>query len=147
MTNRTVIENFKINNDETREANVNVSGSVVMKEIIFHEYIDPIVNQFNPDAEVHLDRKKIEELPITKVADLTSMIPAVVEMGGEYYVRGARSGSLSYYIDGARVMGGPNIPLCGLDVYRTYTGFVPPKYGDCLAGAVVMETRNYFGEQ
>jgi hypothetical protein len=37
-----------------------------------------------------------------------------------------------------------SIPLCGLDTYEIYTGFIPPKYGDTAGGVVVLETRNYF---
>ena len=69
-----------------------------------------------------------------------------VKVGNDYYVRGSRSGGMAYYIDGGKVMGSPDIPLCGLDNYRMYSGHVPAKYGDALGGIVVIETRNYFSE-
>lgn len=91
---------------------------------------------------VILDHHDFEHTTVTKVDEIP--IPGVVEIDGKNYFHGAREGSSTYYIDNCKVMGSPNIPLCGLDYYRAYVGYIPAKYGDCTGGVIAMETRSFF---
>ena len=145
MSNKSIIPEVKIANDEEREVSIALSTSVSMNEIVFRDYQTPLVDAFNPEGGV-IPREEFTFEPIINSKQPIGILPAVVDFNGEYYVRGARAGSLSYYIDGCRVMGNPDIPLCGLDTYRSYLAFVPAKYGDATGGVIVMETRNFFGE-
>lgn len=127
--------------------NVEFSKAItITDDLVITQYRIPLIDPVDI-TNGKLDRTTIKHLPILKAADIGETQSATVKVNGEYYVRGARAGGLSYYIDGCRVMGSPDIPLCGLDTYRMYNGFIPPKYGDALGGVVVMETRNFFGEQ
>ena len=145
MSNKATMPGVTVKNDEQQELNLTITMSMKMGEVIVPipvKPIDPYKIQ-----EFALPRAEITKLPILKVIDMTAMLPGVVSQDGEIYVRGSRAGSLSYYIDGALVMGNPNIALCGLDSYRALTGFIPPKYGDTTGGVILMETRNYFAER
>ncbi len=146
MSNRTTIENFKIGNDEVREANAELNASVNIGEVVKKEYRVALIDPLQPQGVRTIEREDIKHMPIQKLSQIQESMPGTIDANGQFYVRGARAGALSYYIDGARVMGSADIPLCGLDTYRSYTGFLPPKYGDCTGGAVVMETRNFFTE-
>ncbi len=128
--------------DQTREVNFNVSDVVDMPTIEVH-YVEPVIDPVDPTKHI-LDRKQICEMPITKIAELAVNEPGVEEFNGQYYVHGARAGGLAYYVDGCKVLGDPGIPLCGLDSYRSYTDFIPAKYGDVTGGVIAIETRNYF---
>ncbi len=147
MSNRVIIENFKIGNDEVKEANAELNTAIAMGEVVKKEYRVALLDPLQPQGVRTLERDDIKHMPIQKLSQLQESMPGTIEDKGQFYVRGARAGALSYYIDGARVMGTANIPLCGLDTYRSYTGFLPPKYGDCTGGAVVIETRNFFTER
>ncbi|MCX6200369.1 MAG: carboxypeptidase-like regulatory domain-containing protein [Bacteroidetes bacterium] len=146
MSNRTIIENFKIGNDEVKEANAELNTSISIGEVVKKEYRVSLLDPLQPQGVRTLEREDIKNMPIQNIAQLQEIMPGTIEDKGQFYVRGARAGALAYYIDGARVMGSADIPLCGLDTYKSYTGFLPPKYGDCTGGAVVMETRNFFTE-
>jgi len=146
MSNRVIIENFKIGNDEVKEANAELNTSVAIGEVVKKEYRVSLLDPLQPQGVRTLEREDIKHMPIQKLSQIQESMPGTIEDKGQFYVRGARAGALAYYIDGARVMGSADIPLCGLDTYRSYTGFLPPKYGDCTGGAVVLETRNFFTE-
>lgn len=146
MSSSTKVVGVKLGNDEIKTVDVLFSMSIEMKEIPIWDYHIALIDPFDITNGT-MDRPTIKNMPIQRIRDIAETQPATVKVNGEYYVRGARAGGLSYYIDGCRVMGNPDIPLCGLDTYRMYNGFIPPKYGDALGGVVVMETRNFFGEQ
>jgi hypothetical protein len=148
MSKHITLENYKLSNDENKTLDIQIGLAVDMGgvEIFTTSTRGSIVDPIDPQKDI-LIRDEIRRMPITSVVDIAGLKSGVVKSNGEYYVRGSRAGGLSYYIDGCRVMGNPDIPLCGLDTYRLYNGFIPPKYGDALGGVVVMETRNYFSEQ
>lgn len=144
-------EEVKVLNDETHTLALNMAqtnnlfgedGIVVTGEYSRNALlnpVDPVITAYEKG-----DFEKMSA--VTKVTDITALFAGVTEVDGEIFVRGSRGGSLTYYIDGVKVMGNPNIPLNGLEFFRTYVGFVPPKYGDSTAGVVAIETRNYFSE-
>ena len=106
----------------------------------------PLMDPLNPTV-VTMDKKEIGLMVKTDMGSLTEVQAGVTAINGDYYVHGARAGSLDFYIDGCRIMGSPEIPVSSLEVYRSYTGFLPPKYGDTTGGAVVIETRSFFSER
>lgn len=114
---------------------IEVNGGRAAKKLI-----DPL----NPTSTVLLadDMKKAT---IIKLEDVTTMLN-IPEFEGNYYVRGARDGGLSWYVDGCKIMGNPNVPVSGVEEVRSYVGFIPAKYGDTLGGVIAVETRNWFNQ-
>lgn len=147
MSNKVTVPNYVVGNEQTKQLDVALSMSVTGSDIIV-EAERSAVSLINPlDPQIHImDRSTIKELAVTSVAQIAAIEPGVTEVDGQYYVKGARQGSLSYYIDGCKIMGSPNIPLCGLQTFRTMTGYVPARYGDSTGGVVVIDTRSYFTE-
>lgn len=146
MSTSVKITGVKVMNDEVQEIPIAFSTTVQMPDIVVTDFRRKIIDPYHIE-ETYLDREAIKHMPVVSVAQLTETLAGVVKINGEEYVHGARAGALSYYIDGGLVMGNPNIPLCGLDTYRSMTGFIPAKYGDTTGGVIVMETRNYFARQ
>ena len=147
MSNHASVTGVKIEGDIQETVDVELSMGVAFNEVpitttrTFHR---PLIDPYQITTAT-LDRSDFTTMAITKVADITGQQAGVTDINGVFYVRGAREGSLTYYIDGGQVMAASgNIPLCGLDTYEIYTGFIPPKYGDTVGGVVVLETRNFF---
>lgn len=91
------------------------------------------------------DRKDVKDMAIVNIQQIP--LPGVVQAeNGKVYAHGSREGGVQYYIDNCKVMGSPNIPLCGLDFFQSYIGYVPAKYGDSTGGVIAIETRNFFAE-
>jgi len=66
--------------------------------------------------------------------------------GKGIYMRGSRTGSTAYYVDGQRTMNIPDIPGIGIGGMEVLTGGVPAMYGDCTGGIVVIETQDFKAE-
>jgi len=145
MSNKTTVPAYKIGNDDERALDIQLGMAVNMKDVIVVIDRDAIIDPLNPQSDI-LRHKDLKDTPIKVVSDIAEMKAGVVKQNGEYHVHGARAGGLAYYIDGCRVMGSPDIPLCGLDSYRMYSGYIPAKYGDSNGAVVVIETRNFFSE-
>ncbi len=146
LSHKSIVEGVKVSSDESYVVDVALAVTTTMTEIPITTYRVPLVD----DIDIRngtLERNIIKNMPLVSVGELGETQAATVKIGNDYYVRGARAGGMAYYIDGGKVMGSPNIPLCGLQTYRMYDGFIPAKYGDALGGVVVIETRNYFSEQ
>ena len=147
MNNKVTVPDYVVGNEQTKQLDVSLPMSVTGSAIEVAADRSP-VSLINPlDPQIHiLDRNTIKDLPITTVDQIAAIEPGITEVDGQYFVKGSRQGSLSYYIDGCKIMGSPNIPLCGLQTFRTMTGYVPARYGDSTGGVVVIDTRSYFTE-
>ncbi|HWB62359.1 MAG TPA: carboxypeptidase regulatory-like domain-containing protein, partial [Chitinophagales bacterium] len=110
--------------DETREINFMVGGTVLLGPITVSAGVSkkPLLDKFEP-TRVILDEKDIKMTLALNVSSIAETQPGIVAVDGQVYVHGARAGSLTYYIDGCKVMGSPDIPLCGLSTYSTYIGY------------------------
>ena len=140
MSSHVKLLNVKVT-DEQKILDITLSAAV-QQDTIFVT-VDRVIDPLG-DNKIRLTREDIKNEPITKIDDITATMPGVVEMGGVLYVHGSREGALAYVIDGSPVMAKADIPLCGLETYTIYDGFIPPKYGDTVGGVVVLETRNFF---
>lgn len=145
LSNSSRVNGVKVGSDESKQVDIDLAVGVNLTEVQVTEYRIPLLDPLQPEVAA-IDRKSIREEGITAVDQIQETLGGAVKIGNEYYVHGARAGSLSYYIDGCKVMGNPDIPICGLDMYTSYTGYIPAKYGDSTGGVVVMETRSYFTE-
>ncbi len=144
MSNHSVVNGVKLGNDDQKTVDVELSVGIDIGEVNVTDFHIPLIDPYQITTAT-LDRGDFDKMPITKVSEITSTQAGVTDINGVFYVRGAREGSLVYYLDGGLTMAAAaNIPLAGLETYSIYTGFIPPKYGDTVGGVVVLETRNYF---
>lgn len=61
--------------------------------------------------------------------------------GGIASIRGARSGSTVYYIDGMRVYGSNTLPQSAIEQVEVILGGTPASYGDATGGIISVTTR------
>jgi hypothetical protein len=148
LSAKTLITDIKLGSDEVKEVNVGLAVAQNLPPVTIPgdhiQTVDPILNRFDPTAQV-LTPGKFRDAPITKLTDVATMFN-IPEIDGNFFVRGARDGGLAWYVDGCKIMGNPNVPICGVQVIRSYTGFIPAKYGDTNGGIIAVETRSWFTE-
>jgi hypothetical protein len=137
---------ISIGSDETRQVDIAMGSSINLGGITYvgKKSEKPLLNIFDPTAQT-LNKKDLEDAPILNVKQIPALMN-LQEVDGNYYVRGSREGGLAWYIDGCKIMGDPNIPVSGVQIFRTYANFIPAKYGDTTGGVVAIETRNWFTE-
>ncbi|MES2513403.1 MAG: TonB-dependent receptor [Bacteroidota bacterium] len=77
---------------------------------------------------------------INSVAATTAGVYQADE-GGALSVRGGRSSSTIYFVDGVKVIGGLGVPQQGVEQLNVITGGVPAQYGDATSGIISVTTR------
>ena len=77
---------------------------------------------------------------INSVAATTAGVYQADE-GGDLNVRGGRSSSTIYFVDGVKVIGGLGVPQQGVEQLSVITGGVPAQYGDATSGIISVTTR------
>jgi outer membrane receptor protein involved in Fe transport len=107
------------------------------------EYMVEIKSTVN---EQTISAETFEKFAIDSVDDALSKQAGVVMRAGELYVRGGRSGEVSYQMDGVTVnnpLGGGRMEVSTLSVANlsVATGGLDAKYGNALSGVVNMTTK------
>ncbi len=77
---------------------------------------------------------------INSVAATTAGVYQADE-GSSLNVRGGRSSSTIYFVDGVKVIGGLGVPQQGVEQLNVITGGVPAQYGDATSGIISVTTR------
>ncbi|MEW6468043.1 MAG: TonB-dependent receptor [Bacteroidota bacterium] len=96
-----------------------------------------------------IDEMEFKQMAAAKgdlVGIVVNLTPGTIptDDGKDMYVRGARSGSTEYIIDGEKVIGSFNVPSQSVQNVTVYTGGIPAMYGDLTGGLVVVSTKSYF---
>ncbi|MCE3225940.1 MAG: TonB-dependent receptor [Bacteroidetes bacterium] len=94
------------------------------------------------------DYQNLATKDINSVAATTAGVYQADE-GKKVNVRGGRDASTTYFVDGVKVFGTPNLSQSGIEQINVITGGVPAQYGDLTSGAISISTRGpqakYFG--
>lgn len=121
----------------------NTLGVVEITETYIKPVINPVYSTVTSISQDQIDHMAVEKGDI--ISMIVNVTPGVMSTpdGKDLYVRGSRSGSTAYYIDGNRVMGSPEVPGMGIASLEVLTGGVPAEYGDCTGGLVIITTKDY----
>lgn len=118
-------------------------GIVVTGGVCDRKLIDPMdpIHKYLPseDFEKMAGNHNVNEIVRTLSPEI--QIP---ENGAGIIVRGARSGSSKYMVDGVYMESSPNVPSLAINSVSVYTGGVPAQYGDITGGIIIIETKSYF---
>ena len=94
------------------------------------------------------DYQNLATKDVNSVAATTAGVYQADE-GRALNVRGGRSANTTYFVDGVKVFGTPNLPQQSIEQLNVITGGVPASYGDLTSGAISISTRGpqskYFG--
>jgi hypothetical protein len=122
---------------------ITLTGAQVVAE---HYEESAISKEFSTMTPINIEQ--IEQIAMPKydvIAIAVAITPGILptDDGKDIYMRGSRSGSTAYYIDGNRILGTPEV--CGMAVsgMEVLTGGVPAEYGDCTGGLVIITTKDY----
>ncbi|MCB0772297.1 MAG: carboxypeptidase regulatory-like domain-containing protein [Flavobacteriales bacterium] len=118
---------------------------VVVERIKWEE---PLIRPEDPSRMVitstQIKNNAIRKEPVRMIASMTPGVTKAKD-SDELYFRGARAGSMAYYVDGVKVTGSnPGVSSEAISRVSVYTGGLPAKYGDVTGGVVAIETKSYF---
>ncbi len=117
------------------------------------EIIDWQVPLIDPDTKSGqtVTREDYQNLATKNINSVVATTAGVYQAdeGAALNVRGARGGATTYFVDGVKVFGSPNLPQQSIEQLNVITGGVPAMYGDLTSGVISISTRGpqskYFG--
>lgn len=86
------------------------------------------------------DYNNLATKDINSVAATTAGVYQADE-GAGINIRGGRAGTTTYFVDGVKMFGTPNLPQQAIEQINVITGGVPANYGDLTSGAISISTR------
>jgi len=118
--------------------------------------VDVVIYQvplIDPDTKSGqtVTREDYQNLAVKDVNSVAATTAGVYQAdeGRDLSVRGGRSTNTTYFVDGVKVFGKPNLPQQSIEQLNVITGGVPASYGDLASGAISISTRGpqskYFG--
>jgi hypothetical protein len=130
---------------EAKTAYVTVNlpaGSTNIEEVVVTEYQVPLID---PDMKSGstMTREEYNNLAVKDINSAVATSAGVYQSdnGAGISIRGGRYGSTTYFVDGVKVFGVPNLPQQAIEQLNVITGGVPANYGDLTSGAVSITTR------
>jgi outer membrane receptor for ferrienterochelin and colicin len=114
-------------------------------------YKVPLIDKDGGASGGTVTREDLARMPGRSAASIASTVGGVQSdaNGNITSVRGSRSGSTFYYIDGIKVRGSTSLPKSAIEEVSVMTGGVPANFGDATGGIISITTRGasrqYFG--
>jgi hypothetical protein len=75
---------------------------------------------------------------------ITNMCSSCSETSDRQLVmRGARTGTVEYIVDGQRMFGTAEVPSQAIEQVTILSGGIPAEYGDLTGGVIIISTKNF----
>lgn len=132
-------QNMSIANIDMESTANEIGGTEVI------DYIIPLIEKTGTGCVI--TTADIDHMPYTDVQDVASTTAGIVQSdyGEDLNVRGSRSSSTQYIIDGVKVIGSFNIPKNAIKEIKVLTGGIPAMFGDATGGIIMVTTKGYVG--
>ena len=125
-----------------------VSDSEVLEDFIVIGYKVPLIEVDNTTGGKTVTAEEIANLPGKSIGSIVSTVAGVASSNGNVNIRGSRSNSTDYYVDGIRVSGSLP-PQTEYEQIQVLTGGISAQYGDVTGGIISITTKgpqqNYSG--
>jgi len=140
----TEIKDVVVGEGKTAYVSIPLSNGegVKLDEVEIVEYQVPLID---PDTKSGgtMTREEYQNMAIKDVNSAAATTAGVYQAdnGAGINIRGGRGGNTTYFVDGVKVFGTPNLPQQSIEQLSVITGGIPANYGDLTSGAVAISTR------
>ena len=117
-------------------------AGVTLVDVIVTAYKVPLIEQDKTTSGGTLTSEQLKKLPTRNIAAIAANVAGVSvgDEGDDVYMKGSRSGSTFYMVDGIRVQGNL-IPESEIDQIQVVTGGIEAQYGDVTGGLISITTK------
>lgn len=141
LSNAKTVENVVVTAGQTKNLNVQMGNN----DVTIEEVVIEANELFSKDPAVvtTIDATEFKNRATRDVNSMAALTPGVYqsdEGSGALVIRGARSTSNVYYIDGVKVRGQNNVPQNAVQQFQVYTGGTPAEFGDFTGGVISITT-------
>lgn len=139
------ISNVRINSGITTTQDIQMSSSSVQVGAVVIVAERPLIQRNTTNTIRLTGQEEIQNLPIRGVQNILSLNAGVVQQNGNLYVRGGRSGEVSYYVENAPVSNvmfedsrkeGVSIIQEAIEEIQLESGGFTAEYGNANSGIV-----------
>ncbi|MES2566039.1 MAG: TonB-dependent receptor [Bacteroidota bacterium] len=117
---------------------------VRLDEVVVVDYQEPLIDGDMKSGGT-VTREEYQNMATKNINSVAATTAGVYQAdeGGALNVRGGRSSSTIYFVDGVKVLGGgaSGVPQQGVEQINVITGGVPAQYGDATSGIISVTTR------
>ncbi|MFN3530407.1 MAG: TonB-dependent receptor domain-containing protein [Bacteroidia bacterium] len=141
--NPAVIKGVLVTADRSNFVDVKMTSGVDLSVIDVVDYEVPLISKDETSTGGTITREEIAALPTRDVNSIAATTAGVFQQdeGSALNIRGSRSSSTEYFIDGIRVRGSTNLPNAAIEQTTVITGGIPAQYGDATGGIINITTR------
>ena len=136
-----LISGVNLGADKLNKVDIKLSAGEVLQavEVV---YTKPLIEQDNTSQGGIVTSEEIQNLPVKSINAIAASTAgvAVSDAGDTPTIRGSRSESTDYYIDGIRVSG-TLIPQSEIEQLQVITGGIEARYGDVTGGIISITTK------
>lgn len=121
---------------------LSTGGGVDLEEIVVVAYEVPLVEQDKTTSGGTLTSEQLKKLPTRNIGAIAANVAGVSsgDEGDDLYMKGSRSASTFYMVDGIRVQGNL-IPESEIEQIQIVTGGIEAQYGDVTGGLINITTK------
>lgn len=137
------VQGVEVNAGYTRELNFDMQPGVELDEIVV-EYERPLIQKDAVGVPKIVSSEEIQSLPVRGPEELAKIQAGVVAKEGtdELFIRGGRSGEVTFYIDGVKVQGSTGLPQSAIQQQEMLIGNINARYGDVMSGVINITTKS-----
>jgi outer membrane receptor protein involved in Fe transport len=141
--NPAVIRGVLVTADKSNFVDIKMTSGVDLSVIDVVDYEVPLISKDETSTGGTITREEIAALPTRDVNSIAATTAGVFQQdeGSALNIRGSRSSSTEYFIDGIRVRGSTNLPNAAIEQTTVITGGIPAQYGDATGGIINITTR------
>ncbi|MEY3010344.1 MAG: hypothetical protein RLZZ314_986 [Bacteroidota bacterium] len=138
------VTGVKITANKIQFVNSELGAGVMMEEAEVVEYSVPLIDKDGGASGGTVSREDIDKLPGRSATSIAQTVAGASTAGtdGGVSIRGARTSSTWYYIDGIKVRGSSALPKSAIEEVQVVTGGIPANIGDATGGVINISLRN-----
>ncbi|MEL6631882.1 MAG: TonB-dependent receptor [Bacteroidota bacterium] len=134
------IDEVPVINGQTRNLTLTITATTLEEVTIYGE--EPIGS--DPTVGSTITGTDVVNAGTRSINSLAALTAGVYQSdeGGALSIRGARSTSTTYYVDGVKIRGLTSLPQNSISQLQVITGGTPAEYGDFTGGVISITTAN-----
>ena len=118
---------------QANKLDIQLGQGIDLEEVVVIDYKVPLIKQDETTSGQTLTSEQLKRLPTRNIGAIAANAAGVSQgdEGDGLFLKGSRSASTFFYVDGIRVQGNL-IPESDIDQIQVVTGGIEAQYGDCL---------------
>lgn len=144
--NAVTIKGVIVKSGKITDLNSDLVSSSTLGVVEVFDYKVPLIDKDGGSSGGTITREELKNMPSRSVTGIATTVAGATDTGDGVSIRGARTGSTWYYIDGVKMRGSSALPKSALEEISVITGGIPANIGDATGGVINVSLRSASAE-